>query len=199
MDSGVSKFLKNNKENKKIEKKNFLISFFNKILICFILVITCLIFMKSNSSFKDFIEEEVYHNNLSFAYINNLYTKYFGEILPSINTNITTPVFNEKLEYKSYNTYYDGYKLEVSERYLVPIIESGIVVFMGDIENYGYTVIIEGIDGVDIWYSNIKNESVKLYDYVEKGSYLGEVIENNLYLVFERNQEYLKFDEYLKN
>jgi len=199
MDSGVSKFLKNNKENKKIEKKNFLISFFNKILICFILVITCLIFMKSNSSFKDFIEEEVYHNNLSFAYINNLYTKYFGEILPSINTNITTPVFNEKLEYKSYNTYYDGYKLEVSERYLVPIIESGIVVFMGDIENYGYTVIIEGIDGVDIWYGNIKNESVKLYDYVEKGTYLGEVTSNNLYLVFERNQEYLKFDEYLKN
>ena len=195
MDSQVSKFLKKEHNN----KKNYLISYLNKILVCFILVITCLIIMKKDISFKEFIKDNVYENNISFAYINNLYNKYFGSIFPSYKTEESVPVFNQELEYKNYNIYYDGYKLEVSDSYLVPIIESGIVVFIGNIDNYGYSVIIEGIDGVDIWYGGIKNESVKLYDYVEKGSYLGEVIDNNLYLVFEHNQEYLKFEEYIKN
>lgn len=195
MDSNISKFMKSNKKN----KKNYFINFINKILICFIIVITCLIFIKTNNSFKKFIEEKVYKDNISFAYLNNLYNKYFGDILPSYDNKITETVFNEKLEYKSYNIYKDGYKLEVNESYLVPIIESGIVVFMGNIDDYGEVVIIEGIDAVDIWYGNIKNTSLKLYDYVNKGDYLGEVDGNNLYLVFEKNQEYLKFEDYIKN
>lgn len=200
MDSNVSKFLKNDNSKKKDNnKKSYFISFFNKILISFIIVITCLIFMKTNSSFKSFIEKEVYQDNISFAYLNNLYNKYFGKVLPSYKNEEVEAVFNEKLEYNNYNLYKDGYKLEVSNSYLVPIIESGIVVFMGNIEDYGDVVIIEGIDGVDIWYGNIKNTSVKLYDYVTKGNFLGEVVDNNLYLVFERNQEYLKFEDYIKN
>ena len=192
-----SKFL--NKKNNKDNKKNKLISFFNKILICFILGITCLILMKNNNKFKTFIKKNVFNDNISFAYINNLYNKYLGDILPSLKKEETTPVFNEKLEYINYNRYYDGYKLEVNNNYLVPIIESGIVVFSGAIENYGNTIIIEGIDGVDIWYGNIKNINVKLYDYVNKGNFLGEVENNNLYLVFEKNKEYLEFEKYIKN
>jgi len=196
MDPVDSKFL--NRDDNKV-KKNYFVSFINKILVCFILVIICLIFMKTNSSFKDFISKEVYQDNISFAYLNNLYNKYFGDILPSYNNSETTAVFDEKLEYRNYNIYKDGYKLEVSESYLVPIIESGIVVFVGNIDSYGDVIIIEGIDGVDIWYGNIKNTSVSLYDYVSKGSFLGEVKDNNLYLVFEKDKEYLKFEEYIEN
>lgn len=197
MDLNSSKFLNNS--SKKTPKKSFLISFLNKILICFILVIFCLIFMKTNAKFKDFIENKVFKDNLSFAYINNLYNKYFGNIFPSYKSDDTASVFNEKLEYQNVSGYYDGYKLEVNNAYLVPIIESGIVVYASDMENYGYTIIIEGIDGVDIWYGNLQNPSVKLYDYVSKGSFLGETVDNNLYLVFEKNQEYLKIEDYLKN
>lgn len=191
MDNNVSKFIKPLKK-----KKNFFISFLNKILICFILVITCLILMKTNKTFHDFVSSKVFKNNISFAYLNNLYNKYFGKILPSYSTKETETVFNEKLNYKEKNSYYDGYKLTVDDKYLVPIIESGIVVFIGPIDNYGNSVIIEGIDGVDIWYGNIENTSVKLYDYVTKGNYLGETKNNNLYLVFEKNQEYIKFEDY---
>lgn len=195
MDTNVSKFVKKDSVN----KKSYFISFLNKILICFIIVITCLIFMKTNTNFKNFIEKNVYQDNISFAYLNNLYNKYFGKVLPSYKNEDTEAVFNEKLEYNNYNLYKDGYKLEVSNSYLVPFIESGIVVFIGNISDYGDVIIIEGIDGVDIWYGNIKNTSVKLYDYVTKGEFLGEVVDNNLYLVFERNQEYLKFEDYIKN
>lgn len=202
MDPGVSKFLdkdKNKNKKEKNKKKNFLMSFFNKILVCIILVIICLIMMKTNSNFKEFVSEKIFKDNISFAYLNNLYNKYFGSILPSYKNSDTEVVFNEKLEYFEYNKYLDGYKLSVQTSYLVPIIESGIVVYIGNIDNYGESVIIEGIDGVDIWYSNLENISVKLYDYVNSGDYLGEVKGEDLYLVFEKNQEYLKFEDYIKD
>lgn len=202
MDPMVSKFLdkdKNKNKKEKNKKKNFLMSFFNKILVCIILVIICLIMMKMNSNFKEFVSEKIFKDNISFAYLNNLYNKYFGSILPSYKNSDTEVVFNEKLEYFEYNKYLDGYKLSVTTSYLVPIIESGIVVYIGNIDNYGESVIIEGIDGVDIWYSNLENISVKLYDYVNSGDYLGEVKGEDLYLVFEKNQEYLKFEDYIKD
>ena len=202
MDPGVSKFLdkdKNKNQKEKNKKKNFLMSFFNKILVCIILVIICLIMMKTNSNFQEFVSEKIFKDNISFAYLNNLYNKYFGSILPSYKNSDTEVVFNEKLEYFEYNKYLDGYKLSVTASYLVPIIESGIVVYIGNIDNYGESVIIEGIDGVDIWYSNLENISVKLYDYVNSGDYLGEVKGEDLYLVFEKNQEYLKFEDYIKD
>ncbi len=155
--------------------------------------------MKNNNDFKNFISKNVFQDNISFAYLNNLYNKYFGKVLPSYKIEDVTPVFNEKLEYKNVNKYFDGYKLEVSNSYLVPIIESGIVVYDGDMENYGHVIIIEGIDGVDIWYGNISNINVKLYDYVNKGDFLGEVMDSNLYLVFEKNKEFLKFEDYIKD
>ena len=202
MDPMVSKFLdkdKNKNQKEKNKKKNFLMSFFNKILVCIILVIICLIMMKTNSNFQEFVSEKIFKDNISFAYLNNLYNKYFGSILPSYKNSDTEVVFNEKLEYFEYNKYLDGYKLSVQTSYLVPIIESGIVVYIGNIDNYGESVIIEGIDGVDIWYSNLENISVKLYDYVNSGDYLGEVKGEDLYLVFEKNQEYLKFEDYIKD
>lgn len=202
MDPMVSKFLdkdKNKNQKEKNKKKNFLMSFFNKILVCIILVIICLIMMKTNSNFQEFVSEKIFKDNISFAYLNNLYNKYFGNILPSYKNLDTEVVFNEKLEYFEYNKYLDGYKLSVQTSYLVPIIESGIVVYIGNIDNYGESVIIEGIDGVDIWYSNLENISVKLYDYVNSGDYLGEVKGEDLYLVFEKNQEYLKFEDYIKD
>ena len=54
---------------------------------------------------------------------------------------------------------------------MVPILESGIVLYIGEKENYGQTIIIEQIDGVEVYYSNI-NSNVKLYDYIEKGNLL---------------------------
>ena len=93
--------------------------------------------------------------------------------------------------------YYDGVQLEVSPSYLVPALEDGLVVFIGEKENYGDVIIIQGINGVDIWYGNMANTSIKLYDYVEKGTLLGEVKENSLYLVYSKDDKFLNYEEYL--
>ena len=82
--------------------------------------------------------------------------------------------------------------------YLVPVLESGIVLFIGEKENYGNVIIIEGVDGVDIWYGNMKTTSVKLYDYVESGDLLGETLNDNLYLVYSKDGKFLNYEDYLK-
>lgn len=191
---------RNNKDNKnkELKGKNKLKSFINKLLIVIILFLINLIAMKSSTTYKDFIYDKIYNNNFSFTKVKDFYNKYLGgvESLDGIVNN-TTPVFNETLTYNNESIYYDGVKLEVSSSYLVPVIKEGLVVFIGEKENYGNVIIVQGMDGVDIWYGNMANTSVKLYDYVEKGTLLGEVSNNTLYLVYSKDNKFLDYKEYL--
>lgn len=195
----TSKYLnKINRKTDEVKEKNKLKSFISKILILVVLFLINLIVMKSNNDYKDFVYEKVFNNNFSFAKVKEFYNKYLGgvEALDGIVNN-TTPVFNETLVYNNKSKYYDGVKLEVSTSYLVPVIEEGLVVFVGEKENYGDVIIVQGIDGVEIWYGNMANTSVKLYDYIEKGTLLGEVTDNILYLVYSKDGNILNYQEYL--
>ena len=196
MNDLILEYQREKQKKKQVFDINGIIS---KALLSIIFLLVSIILINKNENIKKFYEDKVFNDSISFIKFNELYNKYFGSILPSYKNSDTEVVFNEKLEYFEYNKYLDGYKLSVTTSYLVPIIESGIVVYIGNIDNYGESVIIEGIDGVDIWYSNLENISVKLYDYVNSGDYLGEVKGEDLYLVFEKNQEYLKFEDYIKD
>ena len=182
----------NNKPKKFNYRKNI-----NRILFLIVLFLINLIIMKKSTTYKDFIYNKVYNNNFSFAKIKEFYNKYLGGVdsLNKVAKN-TTPVFNETLTYNSKSKYLDGVKLEVSTNYLVPIIKEGLVVFSGEKEGYGNVIIIQGVDDINIWYGNMSNTSVKLYDYVEKGSLLGEVSNNTLYLVYEKDGKFLDIKEY---
>lgn len=181
-------------DKKKVKSK--LLSFLNKVLVCSLILVISLIVLKKNPSIKEYVNKEIFNNNLSFAYIKELYNKYFGNILPS-NEDEIVGVFSEKINYKSEKDYLDGYVLEVDNNYLVPIIETGIVVYIGEKEGYGKVIIVEQVDGKSVWYGNILNTSVKLYDYVTKGSFLGETKDNNLFLVIEKDGEYLDLETIL--
>ena len=188
----------NEKNNKGPKQKHNLKGFLNKLLLLIVLFLIKLIVMKSNTDYNELIEEKIYNNNFSFTKIKNFYNKYLGgvEALDGIVNN-TTPVFNETLTYNNESIYHDGVKLEVSTSYLVPVIEDGLVVFVGEKENYGNVIIVEGLNGIDIWYGNMANTSIKLYDYVEKGQLLGEVEDNTLYLVYSKEDKFLNYQEYL--
>ena len=148
---------------------------------------------------KEFIEKRVYQDNISFAAINNFYEKYFGDIFPmdSILKDNTRMVFNEQLVFHDQEKYLDGVKLTVDKGYLVPVLDSGIVVFIGDKEKYGPTIIIQQVNGVDVWYVGVDSSSIKLYDYVEKGDLLGEALETEICLVYQKAGEFLDYQEYL--
>lgn len=190
------------KERKTVKKKLVLRkevkTFFNKVLLTILVFLIGMILVKEDSKYKNLIIENVYEKSIKFTKFKGLYEKYFGNILSADKiVQEDQAVFSEKLSYKKDSIYKDGVALTVTDKYMVPVLESGIVIFMGEKEGYGNTVIIEQIDGVDVYYSNITTSNIKLYDYVEKGKLLGEVSNNKLYLVFQKDGKFLNYKDYL--
>lgn len=170
----------------------------SKLLLSIIIFLIGMILVKTNPKLKETIKTKVYEESLPFQKLKNTYEKYLGNVL-SVDKLVKEDkeVFNETLSYNNIKKYKDGVKLNVSNNYMVPIIESGVVVFIGEKENYGNTIIIEQIDGIDTFYGNVKVNNIKLYDYVEKGELLGEANNNTLYLVFQKDGTYLDYKKHI--
>lgn len=169
-----------------------------KILLTTILFLTGMILIKQNPTNKVFITKNIFEKTLKFTKTREIYQKYFGNVftIDKITYN-EIPVFNENISYKKKSKYMDGVELQVENKYMVPALESGIVIFIGEKENYGETIIIEQTNGIDVFYSNITRNNLKLYDYVEKGTYLGETKNDKLYLIFQKNGETLDYKDYI--
>lgn len=168
-----------------------------RFLILVVLTVITILILKWNTTFKTTFYKYVYNDNISFAMINNWYQSKFGSPLPfSKWFEDNTPVFNEQLKYNEVSIYKDGARLEVGPEYLVPALDGGIVVFTGEKEGYGKTVIVEQADGIAVWYSNLEEINVKLYDYLSKGNLIG-LANNDLYLVFYKNGEVLDYQDHI--
>ena len=191
--------IKNKKQKEEVTVKKFSVTYMTKFLCMIILTLLCLIGLKKNETFKNLFYENVYEKNFSFAYIKDVYQKYFGSTLPidKLFFKKTEPVFSEKFVYKEKETYLEGTKFTVDNQYLIPTIESGLVVYIGQKDGYGDTIIIQQVDGVDIWYSNVTS-NVKLYDYIEKGDVLGETNGDYIYMVIKKDGKAISYEEYTK-
>lgn len=151
--------------------------------------------MKSSNNFKNYFYKYVFDTNFSFTKVSNLYNKYFGSII-EIPTYKDKMVFNEKINYDKCEKYLDGVKLTLGNNNIINVQESGMIVFIGEKENYGNVVIVQQINGIDMWYGNIDTVNVKLYDYVEKGTVLGEV-SDFIYLVYKKDGKVLNYEDYI--
>ncbi len=182
-----------NKTNK--PKKKFKYSILiTKLLLSIIFLFSSLIYIKLGDDNKDFYKKTFMTNSLSFNKINSVYEKYFGEVMPSINTE--EYVFNNTLDYTEVKEHLDGEKLTVSPSSLVSNLSGGLVVFTGEKEGYGSVVIIQGNDGYDIWYGNLTNINVNLYDYIEKETILGQTVNEYLYLVIKKDNNFYSYEDY---
>lgn len=188
--------ISNNKSNKSIKNNKKIDFLLTKILVVIIITLITLILSKSSNALDNLIKKHVFENTFDFNKYMNKYSKYFTEFIPFENLLKTTSVFNEELKYTEKSKYLDGYKLAVDNSYLVPSIKSGLVVYIGEKEKYGNVVIIQQVDGVDMWYGNLNNINVKLYDYIEEGKLIGDTHEDYLYLVLEREGKYLEYEDY---
>ena len=202
MDNEYLEKIKKNIRTKQVIKKKLTIpKYVSKVLIVVVLTLTTLIALKANPKLKATFYNKVYDSNFSFAELNKMYEKYFGSSIPFkdvfsfLETEKT--VFNENLTYSNSEDYKDGVKLIVGSDYLIPSLETGLVVFVGEKEDYGNTVIIEQQNGIDVWYCNLKDVSVKLYDYVTSGSYIGNNKDDFIYLLFKKEGEVLDYKEYI--
>ena len=188
--------LKDLKDDNKRAK--YIRNLFSRTLIAIILILVSIIYVKYSTNNLLMYKKHVFNDVWSFSKINEFYNKYLGGSLPfnDILKDNTSPVFNEKLVFKTSSVFKDGISLEVGASYLVPALNSGIVVFIGEKDEYGKTVIVQGVDGVDIWYGNVNHNNLKLYDYIEKGKLVGESITDKLHIVLFKDGKYLSYEEY---
>lgn len=192
-------YLKNAKKrrnnNISFKKVNFNFKpIITKFLLATIFFLVSIIYTNMSDSNLLLYKEYVLTESMPFTKIKGWYEDLFGEVLPKDDNN--KMVMNGHLVYKSIDKYMDGEVLTLSNNTLINNLTNGIVVFIGEKDNYGNTIIIQGADGADVWYGNITNVSVKLYDYVEKDKLIGETKDDKLYLVIKKDNEYIKYEDY---
>lgn len=192
---------KYNNKNKTVKEtssiKKVILGFINQVLICIVLFLSVLILTK-NTSFKDKLYEFIYSYNFSFLEIEDFVKKNFGSIIPSISDNKATEIVSsERLEYKKLTEIENGVLLDVDKGRVVTSLESGLVVFIGEKEDYGKVLILEQVDGVEAWYIGITLDEFKLYDYVEKGTIIGETSDTEIKLLFKKQGEGVDYKTYL--
>ena len=192
---------KNNKDLKTNSNKVYFKRLINRVIFSVLITGTILIFCSFNNKYKEYIKKEVFTNSINLSVINNLYTTYFGDIIPFKDIKLfkepVAPTFNSKIEYEELNIYKDGIKLSVDSSYLVPNLETGLVTYVGEKEGYNECAVVETIKNYNVWYCNLSINNVKLYDYIKQGDLIGEV-NNELYLVYESNNKIVSYKDYFE-
>ena len=192
----LQKYL-NNKKNIKISNK-YISNLFTRSLISIIIILLSAIYINISPKNLSIYKKNFFEKSMSFNKINKAYNRLFGSSIPiAIDKGTTKQVFNDKIDYNKIDKYKDGYILNLNNNVIYSLYD-GIVVFSGEKEGYGKTIIVQGSNGVDIWYGNLVDISVNLYDYINKKDIIGQTLDNKLYLVFNKENEYLSYEEYLE-
>ena len=182
------------------DKVVYLKNLISRTLITIIFVLVSLIYTKISTSNKELYQKYVLSDSLAFTKIKKVFDKYLGktDILnnKTPNKENETSVFNS-INYSNIEAYKNGFKLSVNAGDVVNVITSGIVVYNGDKDDLGSTIIIQGNDGVDIWYSNITDADIKVYDYIESGAILGVSSSDYIILTILKDGKYLTYEEYM--
>ena len=186
-----NEFSETKKDDKKISK------IFTKVLLSVILVLGCTIYIKLSPDNLANFKNTVLQSNLTFTKINEWYHNSFGNILPSVTEPTEQLVSNNDLILNK-EKYLDGYKISTTKDSAISVLESGLFVFQGEKEGYGNVYIVQGVNGIDIWYGNINNTNLKLYDYIESGTVIGNATDNYYYLAFVKDGNFISYEEYQK-
>lgn len=187
----------NYKQKKQVkEPSKYIAGLFTRTLLSVILVLLCAIFTNLSDANLLTFKNYFFNETLAFTKINNLYAKYFGNIIPE-KVNNSIPVSINDKNYSTIEKEEDSFLVSLNSN-TYNFLESGVVVFLGEKEGLGRTMIIQGIDGVDIWYSNLSNYNVTMYDYVEKNNLVGEFKDQKAVLTFMENGEYISYEKYIQ-
>ncbi len=187
---------KKRKQKKETMKEDLKLSkIFSKVLLSIIFVLASTIYIKLSDQNKEFFKTHLFENNLAFTQVNSWYHNTFGNILPSVQEPNVSYVGNMN-EIETKERYLDGYKITTQKNTPITAISGGLFIYMGEKEGYENTYIIQGVDGVDIWYGNITDTDLKLYDYVDAGTILGVSEDDYYYIVMESGGKYLTYEEY---
>ena len=184
-----------NKENLPFKLK-YAKNLISRVLITVIFVLGSIIFTNVSDDNKALYQKYVLEDSLEFTKINELYQSIFGDVDITKKDNPDSEVVFGDVTYTNIEPFKNGVKLTVDMNEAISVIASGIVVFIGEKEDLGNTIIIQGNDGADIWYSNITENDIKVYDYVEAGNILGSSNSENIYITINKDGEFINYEEY---
>lgn len=165
-------------------------------LVAIIFVLGSIIFTNVSDKNKELYQKYVLEDSLEFTKINELYQSLFGKVDMTSKKDDDSSLVSGNITYTNIEPFKNGVKLTVGMNEVVNVITSGIVVFIGEKDDLGNTIIVQGNDGVDIWYSNITDTDIKVYDYIESGSILGTSNAEDIYITICKDGEYMSYEEY---
>ena len=200
----IRNITKNHKKrlNKKVTDEqnpsNYLKRLLTRTLLAIILTLIGVIFYKTDTANKEIINNYLYEDSWNFMKTKNFFEDKIGRIIPVSTTNTKLVSNTSNFSENQYKIEGDLTVFSLKEDGVISTLCGGIVVFIGNKDNLGNTIIVQGNDGVDIWYSNITNSNVKLYDYLEKDTIIGESVNKKVILKFSKDGNFITYDEYLK-
>ena len=181
-------------------KKNYISRLATRILLVLVFVLFVLILNKFNRNLSLEFKNDLFNKSFNFVKVNKISQKVLGkDVFYYQGNDNSMQVLSNNFNSFDKQKYMDAEKMVVSSNLPIGSISSGVAVFIGDKENYGKTIIIQGLDGYNIWYCNIKDINIKLYDYVESQSLIGSADGQYIYLLIEKNNKFFTYDEYIKN
>lgn len=178
-------------------KKKYIKSLFTRVLVSIILFLISSIFINYSDNNLLMYKKYLYNKTFDFAFVNSVYDKYLGGIVPFKKLYNEQMVMNGVVDYSNREKYQDGVKININENEVIKTLKSGIVVYVGDKDGFGNTIIIQGSDGIDYWYGNLENINISLYDYLNEDVMLGNPQDGILYLKFIKNGEILNYEDFI--
>lgn len=181
------------KESKYYKRKygnKFNYNWLSKLLLSIIILLISLIVCNFDTDLRDSFSKNVLEDNINFSFFNKYYKKFMSK-----EDSDTMEVGNASLDEE--REYVDGsYKIKYGVDAPVYVLAPGIIVFDGTKDGLSNTVIVQGNDGVDIWYSGVSLNEYGLYDYVSEGDVLGGSILEYGFVSIVKDGEKITYEEY---
>lgn len=174
-----------------MKERKYINDLFIRTIISIILFFFMFFLLNNDKLYKN-VSKVVFDNTIDFSYIRSKTNKLLGRI-----TKKDYFVVSEKLEYKNVEKYNNSYKFITDDNYVINNIKSGVVTFIGNIDDLKNTIIITGDDGYDYYYSNLENINVKIYDYIDKNVILGSTKGNYFYLTISKDNNYYNYEDFI--
>lgn len=180
-------------------------TFLGRLLISILLVSVIAIIFQLNQKPFTIVQDKignVMEQEFKFATVSNWYETTFGEPLTFFTNKNNELVDNTEViqttgkVLENFETNGQGILIE-NDTTKVVSLEEGLVIYTGEKDGIGKTVIVQNIDGTETWYGKLDTISVSVYDEVKKGDVLAQSIpENNgdvgtYYLAMKKENEFI--------
>jgi len=166
-------------------------TFLIRLLLSAITVLCLAIVLKSNSPMSGKVHsviQKLFSQEFQFASATKWYEDHFGSpltffqknkinIAHNSNQNLAVPASGKVLQ--NFKIDGKGVIIQTNQNQKVEAMKEGVVLFVGNKDSLGKTVIIQHADGSESWYGKLNETNVSVSDRVESKQVIGRVSPTN--------------------